>query len=66
VRGGAPQHRQAYPFHPAIRDLYAREHAVKRRVVDNATFKATLNLPNNSCRRTYDNYVWFIERFIYN
>lgn len=41
---------------------------VKRHGVDNATLKATLNLnlPNNSCRRTHDNYVWFIERFIYN
>jgi hypothetical protein len=57
---------EAYPFHPTIRDLSAREHAVKRRGVDNATLKATLNLPNNSCRRTHDNYVWFIERFIYN
>ena len=59
---------EAYPFHQAIRDLYARKRAVKRHLVDNAALKATLNpnLPNNSCRRTHDNYVWFIERFIYN
>jgi len=32
---------EAYPFHRAIRDLYARERAVKRHEVDNAPQSTT-------------------------